>query len=410
MKITEWLKDKKAVQEYLLAFDLFPTAPEEGIQYINHALKRWIITLEMLPPPPEGGGKLLELGSAPFFMTLLINRSFDYQMHGVNFTNDDTQPRGKYAFTAVSESLGEQYEFPYDYFDVEIERFPYPDNEFDIVLLCEVIEHLALDPAFVLAEAHRVLKPGGHIIVTTPNLLRWENFWAILVGATISDQYSGYGASGRHNREYTPSELLGLMQACGYKDVRVNILNQYEHKGLAKIAKRLRHHWRDNIFAIGTAEGRPRYCYPDWLYRSMHACRKTVSSLIVVGENDAVQMGDGWYLREQAGDSCVRWSRKEAWAYLPWLDNSRQVILQVCAMAKFLGAVTLSIQIGSQTRDFELTDDDWHELAVDLPSDLERAATIDVKLTVDHTRVPAQCVGTADGRELGILVRQIKLQ
>jgi SAM-dependent methyltransferase len=410
MKSIEWLRDEKAVQDYLLAFDLFPAAHEEGIRYINQALKRWIITLEMIPLAPVGGGKLLELGSSPYLMTSLINRCFDYQLRGVNFTNDDTQPRGRYVFAAISESLGERYEFPYDYFNMELERFPYPDDEFDVVLFCEVIEHLTLDPAFVLAEAHRVLKPGGRIIVTTPSALRWEKFWAMVAGASVSDRYSGYGASGRHNREYTPSELLRLMQACGYKDVRVNILDQHEHKGLARIAKRLRHHWRDNIFAIGTAAGRPRYCYPDWLYRSMHACRKIVSPLIVVGENDAVQMGEGWHLREKVGDCYARWSRKEAWAHLLWLDDARQVVLQVCAMAKYLGPVTLFVQTGGQTQTFEFTDDDWHELVIDLPPDLEHATTVDVKLAVDHTRVPAQSVDTADQRELGVLVRQIGLR
>jgi SAM-dependent methyltransferase len=411
MKNTDWLRDKKAVHDYLLAFNLFPTAPEEGIRYLNEALKRWIITLEMIPPPPPAGGKLLELGSAPFFMTLLINKCFDYQLHGVNFTNDNTQPRGRYVFAAISESLGERHEFPYDYFDIEVERFPYLDHEFDVVLLCEVIEHLTLDPAFVLAEAHRVLKPGGHLIITTPNLLRWQNVWAMVMGVNISDQYSGYGASGRHNREYTPSHVLLLMQACGYKDVRIHILDQYEHRGLTKLVKQFRQHRRDNLFAIGTAEGRPRYCYPDWLYRSMHACRKVVSPLIVVGENDAVQMNEGWYLREQVAGSWARWSHKEAWGHLMWLDGARRVDIQVCALARSLGPVTLFIQVGSQTQAFELVDDDWQELAVDLPPDLERAAIVDVKFMVDRTRVSAYTVGgIVSQRELGVLVRQIKLQ
>ena len=411
MKNTDWLRDKKAVRDYLLAFNLFPTAPEEGIRYINRDLNRWIITFDMFPPPPPGGGKLLELGSSPFLMTLLINKCFDYQLHGVNFTNDNTQPRGRYVFTAVSESLGERYEFPYDYFNLEVERFPYPDHEFDMVLLCEVIEHLTLDPAFVLAEAHRVLKPGGHLIVTTPNLLRWQNLWAIVMGNNISDQYSGYGASGRHNREYTPAHMLLLMKACGYKDVRLHILDQYEHKRLTKFVKRFRQHWRDNLFAIGTAEGRPRYSYPDWLYRSMHACRKIVSPLIVVGENDAVQMNQGWYLREQVAGSCARWSHKEAWAHLMRLDGGHRVVVQVCALARSLGATTFSIQVGSQTQAFELVDDDWHELAVELPADLERTTIVDVKLTVDHTRASVYKVGSiVSQRELGVLVRQIELQ
>lgn len=409
MKNTQWLQDEQAVQDYLLAFDMFPTAPEEGIHYIKYALKRWIITLEMIPPTPPGG-KLLELGSSPFLMTLLINKCFNYQLHGVNFTNDDTQPRGRYTFTAKSESLGKKYDFPYDYFNMEIERFPYPDDEFDVVLLCEVIEHLTLDPTFVLAEAHRVLKPGGHIIVTTPNLVRWENFLALIMGRSISDAYSGYGASGRHNREYAPLELLRLMAACGYKDVQLKILDQHDHKGLGRLVKVFRKHWRDNLFAIGKAEGRPRYAYPDWLYRSMHACHKVVSPLLVVGENDAVQMGAGWHLREKVADFYARWSKQEAIAYLRGFAEARQVAIQVCGLASTLGRVTLTIRIDDQNQSFTLTDDDWHELVVKLPADFSPVKSIAVTFKVDHVRVPAQINHLTDQRELGVLVRQIELR
>lgn len=48
------------------------------------------------------------------------------------------------------------------------ERLPFPDESFDLVWCSEVIEHLA-DPAASLAELRRVTKPGGELILTTPN-------------------------------------------------------------------------------------------------------------------------------------------------------------------------------------------------------------------------------------------------
>ncbi len=44
----------------------------------------------------------------------------------------------------------------------------FPDNVFDIVVASESIEH-TLDPKQALAELHRVLRPGGTLIVTIPN-------------------------------------------------------------------------------------------------------------------------------------------------------------------------------------------------------------------------------------------------
>jgi len=62
------------------------------------------------------------------------------------------------------------------YFDVPCDRIdlrtslPYPDDSFDSVSCIEVIEHIEDQFQFV-RELHRITKPGGRVIVTTPNLL-----------------------------------------------------------------------------------------------------------------------------------------------------------------------------------------------------------------------------------------------
>jgi len=49
-----------------------------------------------------------------------------------------------------------------------VESLPYPDDFFDLVFSHEVLEHVPDDRAAV-AEAYRVLKPGGHLVVFVPN-------------------------------------------------------------------------------------------------------------------------------------------------------------------------------------------------------------------------------------------------
>jgi len=51
-----------------------------------------------------------------------------------------------------------------------VESLPYPDDFFDLVFSHEVLEHVPDDRAAV-AEAYRVLKPGGHLVVFVPNRL-----------------------------------------------------------------------------------------------------------------------------------------------------------------------------------------------------------------------------------------------
>lgn len=51
----------------------------------------------------------------------------------------------------------------------EARPWPFPKGSFDMVLCTQVLEH-ASDVAFVLAEIHRVLAPGGHLVITVPFL------------------------------------------------------------------------------------------------------------------------------------------------------------------------------------------------------------------------------------------------
>lgn len=54
----------------------------------------------------------------------------------------------------------------------DAQKMPFKKSEFDCLVCSEVIEHLA-DEAKFLKEAHRVLKPKGRLILTTPNWFSW---------------------------------------------------------------------------------------------------------------------------------------------------------------------------------------------------------------------------------------------
>ncbi|MDD4910643.1 MAG: methyltransferase domain-containing protein [Candidatus Omnitrophica bacterium] len=54
------------------------------------------------------------------------------------------------------------------------ENLPFSDNDFDFVVLAEVIEHLE-NPYGVIKELHRVLRAGGKIILSTPNILNLKS-------------------------------------------------------------------------------------------------------------------------------------------------------------------------------------------------------------------------------------------
>lgn len=61
-----------------------------------------------------------------------------------------------------------------DHFGLDINQGPleearFSDNQFDAITISHVIEHVA-DPVGLLRECHRILEPGGRIVVVTPNI------------------------------------------------------------------------------------------------------------------------------------------------------------------------------------------------------------------------------------------------
>ena len=87
--------------------------------------------------------------------------------------------------------------------NADARRLPFPNGTFDCVVLADVIEHIDA-PEAVIAEAHRVLRTGGQILLTTP---RRE-------GAVSAHEY--------HCHEYTGAELADLLRE-QFGDVQIRV-------------------------------------------------------------------------------------------------------------------------------------------------------------------------------------------
>lgn len=256
------VRDAQALREFLVDTDVFAFDPPMGERYVNEALERFRITMSLVPDLPAGA-RVLELGANPYFLTRLLSRR-GYDVRCANFHGDGRPAVGRETVRSGDETLA----FEFDHFNVERDRFPYADSSFDVVLCCEIIEHLPNDPTHLLCEIHRVLVDSGTLILTTPNPVRWRMLLEMIEGRNVYEHLSGFGTYGRHNREYTVRELNDLLIAVGFVDVDVfdaHLEPPPEWIGTLPPGIATAHRG-DNLFATARARGVPVRAYPAWLY------------------------------------------------------------------------------------------------------------------------------------------------
>jgi glycosyltransferase involved in cell wall biosynthesis/SAM-dependent methyltransferase len=265
------------LREFVTSIQVEDGPEAELKNYANDDFRRFIYTMCLVPE--EAGLKILELGANPYFTTTLLKKFREADLHLANFFAAENESEGEQKVTI--HQTGEVIKYPYKHFNVEEDPFPYADNTFDVVLFCEILEHLLADPVHALDEIRRVLKPGGTLIVTTPNVVRLENVRKMIAGENIYDPYSGYGPYGRHNREYTQQDLFGLLIANGFRPnsmftADVNDANADSAGSVVQLAalRNRRPELGQYIFCRSTlnsdAKTNPSV-RPEWLYRSMHS-------------------------------------------------------------------------------------------------------------------------------------------
>jgi ubiquinone/menaquinone biosynthesis C-methylase UbiE len=139
-------------------------------------------------------GDVLEIGTGSGYGIDIISPKAN------KFTTID-----KFMTEIPEESRHENVEFK----QMNVPPLDFPDNSFDCVISFQVIEHIKKDHKYV-EEIHRVLKPGGQFIVTTPNkkMSITRNPW--------------------HIREYTIEELKNLLS---------NYFDSVESKGVFRNQK-----------------------------------------------------------------------------------------------------------------------------------------------------------------------------
>lgn len=138
-------------------------------------------------------------------------------------------------------------------------------GQYDVIVLCEVVEHLPVPLHGILEKLVALLAPGGHVFVTTPNLYRLRNLVRMALGKPIFCHwfYPEPGHSLGHVIEFSQEHLVWQMEQAGLINVHCEItqLVNRGHTTLANLGRRvsvpllhLRPLWKDNLVASGQRE------------------------------------------------------------------------------------------------------------------------------------------------------------
>lgn len=152
---------------------------------------------------PKEKVKFLDVGSGSgFFLRILKKHGYDYDYTGLDFSEEQIELAKKEGTTVLKADLND--------------TLPLDDNSFDIILASEIIEHI-YDTDKFLEELHRLLKPGGKLILTTPNIASLGERIRLLRGIRPAAIDVSVRNTPAHIHGFTLADLKDLFKSAGLK-------------------------------------------------------------------------------------------------------------------------------------------------------------------------------------------------
>ncbi|MBN1586483.1 MAG: class I SAM-dependent methyltransferase [Candidatus Omnitrophica bacterium] len=140
-------------------------------------------------------GRALDLGCGSGVMASRL-KEMGHEVYGIDISSNAIQKLRERGIEGQTANLEE--------------ALPLSDAEFDLVWCTELLEHVA-NPTALLTEIRRVLKPGGRLLLTTPNSAHIAYRLLHLLGKTCSEvQHS------EHLRFFSAASLKTLLEQTGF--------------------------------------------------------------------------------------------------------------------------------------------------------------------------------------------------
>ena len=167
---------------------------------------RYATMLKLIQTSVSTPGKMLEVGTGAGFFLKAAQRA-GWQVQGIEISPE--------AVAFARDRLG------LDVAQLPAEQLSTLAGGYDVVVMFEVIEHL-FEPRVVLEAVQQMLRPGGALVISTPNFNALSRFalgnsWAVL-------------SPGEHLYYFTHKTLAALLKSCGF--TRTRFYNNYPGWGV----------------------------------------------------------------------------------------------------------------------------------------------------------------------------------
>lgn len=217
------VEDKVALTEFVYnlsidegPFSFLENNKDNELYYFKMFIYRFESILSSLRQKPVCDS-ILDIGTTPF--TLFLREKY----RDINISTIDR--------TNLLKDRCTHADINHFVVDLDMEEIPFKDNEFDVIICTEVLEHVFAPPRNILFELKRIVKETGLIILSVPNIATLSNRLKLLLGKQILSEpdkkmRKNYIHGHGHLHEYTKQEFVSLCRCAGLTVVQVKMLSE----------------------------------------------------------------------------------------------------------------------------------------------------------------------------------------